>query len=107
MCQLGQGPGCHLDPMLDGADVRALVTATVQVPGMDQTPLRAHLEGSHRCPHPCLPPTPTNSLVQLGQENIQAPQLLKQLCKGNRASSVQEHHPPPSMTNNEGQGIAH
>lgn len=61
----------------------------------------------HRCSHPCLSPTPTNSLVQLGQEDIQAPQLLKQLCKGNRASSVQEHHLLPSTTDKESQGTAH
>lgn len=69
--------------------------------------LRAHRRVSHRCFYPCLFPTPTDSLVQLGQEEIQAPQLLKQLCKGNRASSVQEHHPLPSTINKEGQGMAH
>ncbi|RLV83757.1 hypothetical protein DV515_00016332 [Chloebia gouldiae] len=59
--------------------------------------LRAHLEGS---PLVLL-------LLPLSQEEIQAAQLLKQLCKGNRASSVQEHHPLPSTINKEGQDMAH
>lgn len=49
-----------------------------------------------RVPHGCLhhpPPAPcppsAHSLVQLRQEKVQAPQLLKQLCKCNGASSVQ------------------